>query len=183
VWEDLVKLVLTTNCSWALTTRMTTELVERYGAPALDGSRSFPTPERLARVREGTLREKVRVGYRAPMLVALARSVARGAVDPAAWESDPREPAELKKEILALPGAGPYVAENLLRFLGRPDGLGLDSWVRAKYARVYHDGRKIKDRTIARRYAPFGRWAGTAIWCDLTRDWFSSDDPAAVRAG
>jgi 3-methyladenine DNA glycosylase/8-oxoguanine DNA glycosylase len=161
---------------------MTTELVRRYGVEAHDGSRSFPTPQRLSRIREGTLREKVRAGYRAPSLVSLARRVARGEVDPGSWESDPREPAELKKEMLALPGAGPYVAENLLRFLGRPDGLGLDSWLRAKYARLYHDGRKIKDRTIARRYAPFGRWAGMAIWCDMTRDWFPSDDPAAVRA-
>jgi N-glycosylase/DNA lyase len=182
LWEDLVKLVLTTNCSWALTTKMVTELTERYGAPAPDGSRAFPTPEVLARVGERTLRDKVRAGYRAPLLVALSREVARGEVDPEAWERDTREPAELKTEILALPGAGPYVAENLLRFLGRPDGLGLDSWLRAKYARIHHDGRKIKDRTIARRYARFGRWAGLALWCDMTRDWFESDGAPSLRA-
>ena len=37
LFEDLVKLVLTTNCSWALTTRMVDGLVEHYGDRAPDG--------------------------------------------------------------------------------------------------------------------------------------------------
>ena len=53
----------------------------------------------------------------------------------------------------------------------------LDSWLRSKYARVYHGGRKISDRTIARRYTRFDRWAGLALWCDMTRDWFDGDEP------
>ena len=30
-WEDVVKLVLTTNCSWSFTKQMTSAIVERYG--------------------------------------------------------------------------------------------------------------------------------------------------------
>jgi len=29
----------------------------------------------------------------------------------------------------------------------------------------------VKDRTIARRMAPLGRWAGHALWFTLWRDW------------
>lgn len=176
-WEDVVKLVLTTNCSWAFTKQMTATLVLRYGEAAPDGGRSFPTAERLARVKEKEFRDVVRAGYRSPYLAALSRAVVRGEVDPAAWDDDPREASVLRKEILALPGVGPYVAENLLKFLGKPDGLALDSAIRAKYSELYHQGRKIKDTTIARRVAPLGRWAGLALWFDLTRDW----QPSALR--
>jgi N-glycosylase/DNA lyase len=175
-FEDLVKLVLTTNCSWALTTKMVDTLVDMYGESAPDGSRAFPGPERLAGVGERILREKVRTGYRAPLLAKLSRMVADGEVDPEAWESSDVESEELRREMLSLPGVGPYVAENMLRFLGRPDGLGLDSWLRAEYAEKYHGGRRVTDRTISRRYARFGRWAGLAIWCDLTRRWFDEKD-------
>ena len=176
LFEDLAKLILTTNCTWAFTTRMVRTLVESYGEQAPDGSRSFPTPRSIARAGERQLRERVRAGYRAPSLARLAAMVDRGEVDPEAWERDGRAAAELRREMLGLPGVGPYVAENLLRFLGRPHGLGLDSWLRAKYYRMHHQGRRVTDRTIARRYARFGSWAGMAIWCDLTKRWFDEED-------
>jgi N-glycosylase/DNA lyase len=169
-WEDLAKLVLTTNCSWALTKRMVAGLVERYGACAPDGSRAFPGPEALAAVSERELRERVRLGYRAPFVAQLARHVAAGRVDPESWEEEPKERDELRREMLELPGVGPYVADSMLKMVGRPKGLALDSWLRAEYARVYHGGRPVKDRTIARRYAGMGDWAGLALWCDMTRD-------------
>jgi len=170
-FEDVVKLVLTTNCSWAFTKQMTNALVARYGEPAEDGTHSFPTPQRLARVPERGFREAVRAGYRAPYLAALSRAVAAGESDPASWDADPREAAVLRHEIVKLPGVGPYVAENVLKFIGKPDGLGLDSAIRAKYFEMYHEGRRVKDRTIARRMAPLGRWAGHALWFTLWRDW------------
>ena len=68
--------------------------------------------------------------------------------------------------------------ENVLKFLGRPDGLALDSAIRAKYAEMYHGGRAIKDRSIARRMAPLGRWGGLALWFELWRAWVGEDDAA-----
>jgi len=170
-FEDLVKLVLTTNCSWSLTTRMVEQLIERWGARAADGTRAFPGPAALRSAGECGLRA-AGCGYRAPLLAELARRVDDGEVDPESWDGDDRDPSELRAELLHLPGVGPYVAENVLRLAGRPDGPGLDSWLRAAYARVYHGGRRVTDRTIVRRYARFGRWSGLALWCDLTRDWF-----------
>ncbi len=179
MFEDVVKLVLTTNCSWAFTKKMVVALVDRYGEEAPNGGRSFPTAARLARVREKTFRDAIRAGYRSPYLSALAREVASGRVDVEGWETDRRDAAALRKEMLALPGVGPYVTENLLKFLARPDGLGLDSWMRAKYAKLYHGGRPITDRTIARRCAKLGRWAGLALWFDLTRDWLDEDEESS----
>jgi N-glycosylase/DNA lyase len=174
-WEDVVKLVLTTNCSWAFTKKMTNVLVERYGEVAPDGAKSFPSPERMAKVKEKEFRGAVRAGYRSPYLVSLSRDVASGACNPGAWDDDPREAALLRKEMVRLPGVGPYVAENLLKLIGRPDGLAIDSAIRAKYSELYHGGRKIKDTTIARRLAPLGRWGALALWFDLWKAWMEED--------
>lgn len=178
-FEDLAKLILTTNCTWAGTTLMVRALVERWGEAAANGRRAFPTARALARAGATGLRE-AGLGYRAPLLAETARRVAAVEVDLAALERDERPTDEVKRALLELPGVGPYVAENMLRLAGRPDGLALDSWLRTKYARVHHAGRPVGDRTIARRYARFGTWAGLVVWCDMTRDWF--DGAAATAA-
>jgi N-glycosylase/DNA lyase len=167
VFEDLVKLVLTTNCSWSLTKSMVRNLVDEIGEPSPDGTKAFPTPERMARMSEREWRECIRAGYRSPYLVRLCRTVADGKVDPESWDRSDLEPSALKREISSLPGAGAYVAENMLKLLGRPDGLGLDSWMRRTYAERFHSGRRVTDRTIARRLAHLGPWAGLALWFDL----------------
>jgi N-glycosylase/DNA lyase len=175
-FEDVVKLVLTTNCSWSLTEKMARSLVDLWGDPAPDGTRSFPGPEALARAGARRLRDRAKTGYRAPYLADLSRRVLRGEVVPESWQRDPRATAELAKDLLELPGVGPYVAQNLLKFMGRPQGLGLDSWMRAKYGRLFHGGRRVSDRTIERRYRKLGVWAGPALWLELTRDWWGDGD-------
>ena len=78
---------------------------------------------------------------------------------------------EIASEIGSFHGAGPYVIAHMLRLLGTYDELAIDSWVRSKYARLYHGGRRVSDRTIARGFGRFGEWKGLALWCDLTSDW------------
>ncbi|MHC4428573.1 MAG: CvpA family protein, partial [Planctomycetota bacterium] len=43
----------------------------------------------------------------AGLVAWLAREVASGRVDPEAWQHDPRDPEELRREMLDLPGVGP----------------------------------------------------------------------------
>src|SRR5256885_8912131 len=49
VYEDLVKMICTTNCSWALTDKMVTALVNELGTKSDDGRKSFPTAEVMAK--------------------------------------------------------------------------------------------------------------------------------------
>jgi 3-methyladenine DNA glycosylase/8-oxoguanine DNA glycosylase len=77
----------------------------------------------------------------------------------------------LIKEMRGVKGVGPYAAENLLKLLGRYDGLALDSWTRAKFYSVRNNGGKTTDKKIARYYSRFNEWRGLALWCDMTRDW------------
>ncbi|MDQ2936554.1 MAG: Fe-S cluster assembly protein HesB [Acidobacteriota bacterium] len=176
VFEDLVKMICTTNCSWALTEKMVTGLVENLGRESTDGRRTFPTPEAMALMPVKFYVNEVRAGYRAAYLKELADRVASGDLDVEAWLKSPLSTAELIKEMRGVMGVGPYAAENLLKLIGRYDGLALDSWTRAKFFTVRNNGRKTTDKKIARYYSRFKEWRGLALWCDMTRDWMDGQD-------
>ena len=174
VFEDLVKMICTTNCSWALTVKMVTGLVENLGreSDGIDGGRkSFPTAEALAKQPLKFFVDEVRAGYRAAYLKELADRVASGELDVESWLTSPLSTPELIKELKGVKGVGNYAAENLLKLLGRYDGLALDSWTRARFFEIRNSGRKANDKKIARYYARFNEWRGLALWCDVTRDW------------
>jgi N-glycosylase/DNA lyase len=171
VFEDLVKMMCTTNCSWALTVKMVTGLVQNLGRETNDGRRSFPTAEAMASMPLEFFVEQVRAGYRAAYLKELAERVASGELNVEEWLTSPLPTAELTKQIKGVKGVGNYAAENLLKLLGRYDGLALDSWTRAKFFEVRNNGRKANDKKIARYYSRFNEWRGLALWCDMTRDW------------
>lgn len=166
LFEDAVKVLCTTNCSWALTRAMATRMVEAFGRGG-----AFPDAPFLASLPERRLRADLRLGYRAPFLAAFASRVASGALDLSAWEDRALPDDVLRGRIREEKGFGPYAAETLLRLLGRHGHLGLDSWSRKKVARIRFRGRPVRDGSVARFYAPFGRFAGLAFWLDVTRDW------------
>ena len=171
VFEDLVKMICTTNCSWALTEKMVTGLVENLGRETNKGLRTFPTPETMALMPVTFYVNEVRAGYRSAYLKELADRVASGELDVESWFQSPLPTIELIKEMRGVKGVGPYAAENLLKLLGRYDGLALDSWTRARFFSIRNNGRKASDKKIARYYSRFKEWQGLALWCDVTRDW------------
>lgn len=175
VFEDLVKSVCTTNCSWALTSIMVKSLVSKLGVEARDGRRSFPTPEAMAAQTESFFRDEVRAGYRSSYFKEMAERVASGEIDPESWLTSEKPTTELKREIKQIKGVGDYAAENLLKLIGRYEGLALDSWLRSQFAKKRNKGRTADDKKIAKYYSKFGDWCGLAIWCDMTRDWMEDD--------
>ena len=182
VFEDLVKTICTTNCSWALTDKMVRSLVSSLGVAALDGRRAFPTAKAMASATASFYRDEIRAGYRAPYLKELAERVAGGELDPESWLSSDLPTPELRKQMKQVKGVGDYAAENLLKLVGRYDVLALDSWVRAKFARTRNRARSASDKKIGRFYARFGEWKGLALWCDMTRDWLATSLPESSPA-
>ncbi len=181
LFEDLLKLLFTTNCSWAATRLMTRRLVEALGRAAPSGARAFPDAATCAAHGERFWRDVVRTGYRAKACATLARAFAEGTLSPQQFE-DPALPAtELRRRLLALPGFGPYAAGQALRLLGHYEDLALDSWCRARLATLRGRRRPPSDRTIARDYARFGTWRGLVLWCDLTAEWHR-DEPIRILA-
>src|SRR5712691_9120622 len=170
VFEDLVKMICTTNCSWTLTDKMVTGLVQNLGRESNDARRTFPTPEAMALMPLKFYNNEVRAGYRAAYLKELADRVAAGELNVGDWLTSELPTPELVKKIKSVKGVGDYAAENLLKLIGRYDGLALDSWTRAKFVRVRNNGRKASDKKIAGFYSRFSSWRGLALWCDMTRD-------------
>jgi 3-methyladenine DNA glycosylase/8-oxoguanine DNA glycosylase len=171
LFEDAVKVLLTTNCSWGLTRAMVGNLIESFGRGG-----AFPNPEHVASMSEATLRKAIRVGYRAPFLAKFADAVASNRLDLSRWEEKARPDEEVAKEIHSQPGFGPYAVQTLGRLLGRHAGLGLDSWSRKKVAELRFKGRPVKDRRVESFYRPFGEFAGLAFWLDVTREWHADSE-------
>ncbi|MCM3878275.1 MAG: Fe-S cluster assembly protein HesB [Thermoanaerobaculia bacterium] len=165
LFEDAVKVLATTNCTWGLTKLMVRSLVERF-----DRGGAFPDAPFVAGLPARAL-VAAKLGYRAPYLAAFAGRVASGKLDLARWEDPGLPDEEVEKEIRAEKGFGPYAADTLGRLLGRHRKLGLDSWSRKKVASLRFRGRAVKDARVARFYAPFGPHAGLAFWLDVTRHW------------
>ena len=177
VFEDVVKMICTTNCSWALTEVMVTALVAKLGARIHNDVYSFPSPEAIAARSESFLRKEIRCGYRAPYLLELSQKVAGGKLAIEEWRTSDLATEELFKQVRSVKGVGEYAAGNILKLLGRYDYLGLDSWCRGKFYELFKNGRKVKDSTIEKYYAPFGKWRGLFLWMDVTKDWYVREFP------
>lgn len=163
VFEDVVKTICTTNCTWSATIRMTTALSDLGGG-------AFPEAAQLAGTAEEWYRDVAKMGYRGAYVREIARAVASGELNlEALLETRRFDDAAVEETLLALPGIGPYGAAHVMQLLGRHRQLVLDSWTRPKYRRLA--GKKqAKDSTIRRAFARYGDYAGLAFWLYLTRD-------------
>jgi 3-methyladenine DNA glycosylase/8-oxoguanine DNA glycosylase len=171
VFEDVVKTICTTNCTWSATERMVGALVDTLGAPAADGEgRAFPTPAAMAEAGEDFYTGVARCGYRGAYLRALAADVAGGRLDLEALADPALDDEEAAERLLALPGVGPYACAHVMMLLGRYGRLVLDSWTRPTYRRLA--GRpRVTDKGIERAFRRYREYAGLAFWLMLTRDW------------
>jgi 3-methyladenine DNA glycosylase/8-oxoguanine DNA glycosylase len=177
VFEDVVKTICTTNCSWSATIRMVTSIVTDLGEPAPDGRRAFPAPAALAAAGEAFYRDQARAGYRGKYLLRLAADVAGGVLDLEQLRDPDLPDPEVSQRLLALPGIGLYAAAHVMLIsLGRYRQLILDSWTRPTYAKL--TGRTATDKSIERRFRRFGDYAGLAFWLFLTRSWIDDWPPA-----
>lgn len=170
-FEDLIKLILTTNCSWGFTKKMVENMCVFLGEKTQDGLLLFPTALQVSKKTEAFYRDKIRAGYRSPHLPKIANMVLKREIDLEVWR-DTLETPELRKKILSIPGAGPYVADNLLRLMGRYDYLGVDSWVRKTLTQQWKKKKPVTDKDIEKVYQKFGTYKGLGMWCDVTKDWF-----------
>ena len=135
--------------------------------------RAFPTPEAMASVDADFYRSEIKAGYRSPYFVELAESVASGRLDPESWLHSDLPTPELKKEMKKVKGVGDYAAENLLKLVGRYDGLALDSWLRSQFYKNHNKEKACPDKKIERHYKKYGPWRGLVIWCDMTERWIA----------
>lgn len=167
LFEDVVKIIATTNTTWRQTVRMVRLLVENYGPKSAKGNGAFPTPEIIASASSADLKEHCRMGYRADSLSRLARGILDGSFDLDLIANHNQSTEELFVSYMKLPGIGPYGAAHLLAMDGRHDFIAVDTEFRRFVRERYHGGRKIGDRTLLRRYKSWGKWKYLAYWSEL----------------
>jgi 3-methyladenine DNA glycosylase/8-oxoguanine DNA glycosylase len=177
LFEDVIKTILTTNTLWTATKNMTLKLVNELGDPLQSGGRvvpndgegrtenkAFPTPEAIAASSPDFLKEKIRVGYRAPAIHQLAVRVASGQFDLESLKTSDLPTLELRKELLTINGVGPYAAANLLMILGKHDFIPIDSYALKMVSNEWYRGEPITAKEVEKRFERWGEFKGLAFW-------------------
>jgi 3-methyladenine DNA glycosylase/8-oxoguanine DNA glycosylase len=168
----VIKTILTTNTLWAATKNMTRKLVDELGASTAPtaplsaelNNKAFPTPEAIAASSPEFLREKIRVGYRAPAIHQLATRVASGTFDLESLKTSNLPTLELRKELLKINGVGPYAAANLLLILGRSDFIPIDSWALKLVSNEWYQGKPITPKEVEARFETWSEFKGLVFW-------------------
>ncbi len=173
VFEDVVKTISSTNCSWALTKAITRRLCEKLGEGFQGMLFTFPTAQQVASKNEDFIRREIRAGYRSPYLVELARKIVDGDLDVEARKGSPLDSVSLKREVMGIKGVGSYAADNILKLLGRYDFLALDSWGRKRFSLIHKEGDVASDREIEDFYTSFGKWKGLVFSLDMTKEYLN----------
>ncbi|MBI2427466.1 MAG: DNA-3-methyladenine glycosylase 2 family protein [Ignavibacteriales bacterium] len=171
VFEDIVKMICTTNCSWSLTKIIVNHLTTKLGTHISDGVYSFPSPKTIASQTERWMRKETSSGYRAPYLLEFAERVATKKLSIEHLRTEKMTTDELYNYLRSIKGVGHYAAGNLLKLLGHYDYLSVDSWIRAKFSEIHKNGRKVSDATIEKHYTHYGKWRGLVCWMDMTKEW------------
>ena len=194
LFEDVVKTIFTTNTLWGATKNMTKRLVEEFGSSLSGASfdfglrnnrsairsgrnneykksvveaplpKAFPTPEAIAASDPETIKEKIRVGYRAPAIHQLAVRVASGKYDLEALKHSSLPTLELRKELMTIAGVGPYAAANLLLILGRSDFIPIDSWALKLVSHEWYKGKPITAKEVEKRFEKWDEFKALAFW-------------------
>ena len=167
LWEDLIKMICTTNCSWVMTRNMITNLIIE-----LSPGKAFPTPEMVAACDESFLRKKVKLGYRAPYISELAGNIIEERLDLEAIENWDGNDETLYRQLLQIKGIGPYAAGSLLKLLGFYRHPAPDSWSRKKFMQIFSLSEVPTDSEIEKHYQSYASWAGLVFWLEMTKDWY-----------
>ena len=129
-WECLATFICSSMKQVAHIRQISQALRKRFGEPRRVGNRvvyTFPSPRRIAEASDSALRECA-LGYRAKNLSATALLVSSGETDLEAWSA--LGDAELRKQLCALPGVGPKIANCVMLFAyQRLRAFPIDVWI------------------------------------------------------
>jgi len=130
-WEALCTFIVSQCNNIPRIKSITEKLCALYGEPIEHGGEThyaFPSAERIAALAPGDL-EALRCGYRAPYIIAAAKSVAAGEIDLGAVAELPC--GEARAELKKLPGIGDKVASCVMLFgMHRMDIFPVDVWIK-----------------------------------------------------
>ena len=142
-WECLATFICSSMKQVAHIRQISMALRKRFGEQRKIGNHlvyTFASPQRLAQASESELRD-CKLGYRAKHLRATARLVSSGHADLEAWSA--LSDAELRKQLCALPGVGPKIANCVMLFAyERLRAFPIDVWIERVLRQHYFSGQK-----------------------------------------
>ena len=164
-WECLATFICSSMKQVAHIRQISLALRKRFGQQGKIGSQlvySFPPAHRLAKASEKELRD-CKLGYRGKNLRATARLVSSGQADLEAWSA--LSDTELGKQLCALPGVGPKIANCVMLFAyERLRAFPIDVWIERVLRQHYFSRRKRMTAQQLRQFTEsyFGEHGGYA---------------------
>ena len=164
-WECLATFICSSMKQVAHIRQISLALRKRFGEQRRIGDQlvyTFASPRRLAQASEKELLE-CKLGYRAKNLHATARLVSSGQADLEAWSA--LSDAELRKQLCALPGVGPKIANCVMLFAyERLRAFPIDVWIERVLRQHYFSRRRKMSAQRLRQFSEtyFGEHGGYA---------------------
>src|SRR4051794_14250835 len=164
-WECLATFICSSMKQVAHIRQISLALRKRFGEQQRIGDESictFPSARRVAQASLKELRD-CKLGYRAKNLRATARLVSFGQADTEAWSA--LSDAELRKQLCALPGVGPKIANCVMLFAyERLRAFPIDVWIERVLKQHYFSRRKKMTPQRLRQFSEsyFGEHGGYA---------------------
>jgi N-glycosylase/DNA lyase len=164
-WECLATFICSSMKQVAHIRQISLALRKRFGERRRIGDQlvyTFASPLRLAQASDKELRD-CKLGYRAKNLSASARLVSSGQTDLEAWSA--LSDAELRKQLCALPGVGPKIANCVMLFAyERLRAFPIDVWIERVLRQYYFSRRKKMSAQRLREFSEtyFGEHGGYA---------------------
>jgi 3-methyladenine DNA glycosylase/8-oxoguanine DNA glycosylase len=131
-----------------------------FSIATAQGGYPFPAVDKICRTTETRLKDKMRVGYRAPYLKNLA---ARMKKDRTWWNIENISENELRHYFGSIQGFGPYATNHILVLCGFYNQIPVDTVVKS-YIKEYHHTEDSLD-FIESCYEKWGgyRWWGMKL--------------------
>lgn len=169
VFEDLVKVICTTNVQWGGTKRMVRELVDVFGRPCdiAPVQKTFSSPSAIVQFSFDEFRQKVRLGYRADYIYRLACQFADGELSVPDFQASTIPTEEIRKKLLAIKGIGSYAAASMLMLLGRYDHIPVDTVFSQFVLEKYFINTPFSLPEALAIYDDWGKWKYLAYWFDM----------------
>ena len=164
-WECLATFICSSMKQVAHIRQISLALRKRFGEQRRIGDHdvyTFPSAHRLAQVSEKELLE-CKLGYRAKNLRATARLVSSVKADLEAWSA--LSDSELRKQLCALPGVGPKIANCVMLFAyERLRAFPIDVWIERVLRQHYFSRRRKMTAQRLREFSEtyFGEHGGYA---------------------
>jgi N-glycosylase/DNA lyase len=164
-WECLATFICSSMKQVAHIRQISLALRKRFGDQRKIGNHlvyTFASPLRLAQASEKELLE-CKLGYRAKSLRATARLFSSGQADLEAWST--LSDTELRKQLCALPGVGPKIANCVMLFAyERLRAFPIDVWIERVLRQHYFSRRAKMSAQRLRQFSEtyFGEHGGYA---------------------